>query len=172
MVKQLKKKLRKAIGHNEMTHKCEGILRVRGFKKNLTRFFLDDLLTMRTFNEPNKLELNDRGDIIYSDTELPHCCWIRRTWGGIICFKKIPLSQFKDEDPITLYFDVRFESEVHPIQLQMICKMYGIDMRVHVFKETDEFEQEIEILNGKVIKDVEMTADGDVLYNIHQTLEG
>lgn len=154
-----------------MINQCDGILRVRGFKKNLTRFFLDGLLTMRTFTyEQNKLELNDRGDIIYSDTELPHCCWIRRTWGGIICFKKIPLSQFKDEDPITLYFDVRFESEVHPIQLQMICKKYGIDMRVHVFEQNDEFEQEIEILNGKVIKDVEITYDGDVLNNIHQVL--
>lgn len=156
-----------------MTDKYDGILRVRGFKKNLTRFFLDGLLTMRDFTyEKNELELNDHGDIIYSDTKLPRYCLIRRTWGGSISFKKIPLSQFKDEDPITLYFDAHFQNEVHPIQLQMICKMYGIDMRVHVFKETDEFEQEIEILNGKVIKDVEMTADGDVLYNIHQTLEG
>ena len=155
-----------------MTHQCEGILRVRGFKENLTRFFLDDLLTMRTFNEPNKLKLNDSGDVIYSDNELPHCCWIRRTWGGIICFKKIPLSQFKDDDPITLYFDVYFESEIRPIPLQMICKKYGIDLKVYIFEKNDEFEQEIEIRNGKVIKDVKITHDGDVLNNIHPTLGG
>ena len=155
-----------------MTHQCEGILRVCGFKKNLTRFFLDNLLTMRTFTEPNRLKLEDSGDIIYSDKELPHCCWIRRTWGGIICFKKIPLSQFKDDDPITLYFDVYFESEVHPIPLQMICKKYGIDLRVYIFEKNDEFEQEIEIRNGKVIKDVKITHDGDVLNNIHPTLGG
>lgn len=153
-----------------MTHQCEGILRVCGFKKNLTRFFLDGLLTMRTFNEPNKLKLNDSGDVIYSDNELPHCCWIRRTWGGIICFKKIPLSQFKDDDPITLYFDVYFESEIRPIPLQMICKKYGIDLKVYIFEKNDEFEQEIEIRNGKVIKDVKITHDGDVLNNIHQVL--
>lgn len=155
-----------------MTHQCEGILRVCGFKKNLTRFFLDGLLTMRTFNEPNKLKLNDSGDVIYSDNELPHCCWIRRTWGGIICFKKIPLSQFKDDDPITLYFDVYFESEIRPIPLQMICKKYGIDLKVYIFEKNDEFEQEIEIRNGKVIKDVKITHDGDVLNNIHPTLGG
>lgn len=155
-----------------MTHQCEGILRVRGFKKNLTRFFLDGLLTMRTFNEPNKLKLNDSGDVIYSDNELPHCCWIRRTWGGIICFKKVPLSQFKDDDPITLYFDVYFESEIRPIPLQMICKKYGIDLRVYIFEKNDEFEQEIEIRNGNVIKDVKITHDGDVLNNIHPTLGG
>lgn len=155
-----------------MTHQCEGILRVRGFKKNLTRFFLDGLLTMRTFNEPNKLKLNDSGDVIYGDKELPHCCWIRRTWGGIICFKKIPLSQFKDDDPITLYFDVYFESEIRPIPLQMICKKYGIDLKVYIFEKNDEFEQEIEIRNGKVIKDVKITHDGDVLNNIHQVLGG
>lgn len=155
-----------------MTHQCEGILRVRGFKKNLTRFFLDGLLTMRTFNEPNKLKINDRGDIIYSDNELPHCCWIRRTYGGIICFNKILLSQFKDNDPITLFFDVYFESEIRPIPLQMICKKYGIDLRVYIFEKNDEFEQEIEIRNGKVIKDVKITHDGDVLNNIHQILGG
>lgn len=155
-----------------MTHSCEGILRVCGFKKNLTRFFLDGLLTMRTFNEPNKLKLNDSGDVIYSDNELPHCCWIRRTWGGIICFNKIPLSQFKDDDPITLYFDVYFESEIRPIPLQMICKKYGIDLKVYIFEKNDEFEQEIEIRNGKVIKDVKITHDGDVLNNIHPTLGG
>lgn len=155
-----------------MTHQCEGTLRVRGFKKNLTRFFLDGLLTMRTFNEPNKLKLNDSGDVIYSDNELPHCCWIRRTCGGIICFKKIPLSQFKDDDPITLYFDVYFESEIRPIPLQMICKKYGIDLKVYIFEKNDEFEQEIEIRNGKVIKDVKITHDGDVLNNIHPTLGG
>ena len=39
-------------------------------------------------------------------------------------------------------------------------------------KKNDEFEQEIEIRNGKVIKDVKITHDGDVLNNIHPTLGG
>ena len=54
----------------------------------------------------------------------------------------------------------------------MICKKYGIDLRVYIFEKNDEFEQEIEIRDGNVIKDVKITHDGDVLNNIHATLGG
>ena len=77
-----------------MPNWCEGTLKVRGTKENLTNFILNGLQPVGFLGEEKpKLNLNEHGDIKTKET-----CWIENTGRGFVDGLNIDLSEFEDNE--------------------------------------------------------------------------
>lgn len=137
-----------------MPNWCKGTLRVRGTKENLTKFVLEGLRPVTYIGqELVPLKINDNG-CIEGDR-----CWIKGTYRGFVTDLSEDTYYWKDEEKTTIALDTEFAWGIEPKELLISCKEYGVDMRIYAFEQGMEFNQNIEIIDGKITKNEEITFD-------------
>ena len=135
-----------------MANWCEGNLKVRGTKENMTKFILEGLHPVGLLGEEHpKLSLNEYGDI-YSNER----CWIENTRRGFVKGVEVYLSEYGDNEIFIAVFDSKFAWGISANELLKTCKKYHVDMKIHGFERGMEFNQVIEIVDGKILKDEEL----------------
>ena len=121
-----------------MPNWCKGSLKVRGTKASLKTFILEGLHPVGFLGEEReKLSLNEYGDIYSEET-----CWIENTRRGFV--------------EGVVVFDSKFAWGINASELLETCIKYHVDMKIHAFEMGMEFNQVIEIIDGKIVKDEEL----------------
>lgn len=135
-----------------MPNWCKGSLKVRGTKASLKTFILEGLHPVGFLGEEReKLSLNEYGDIYSEET-----CWIENTRRGFVEGVEVYLSDHEDDEILVVVFDSKFAWGINASELLETCIKYHVDMKIHAFETGMEFNQVIEIIDGKIVKDEEL----------------
>lgn len=139
-----------------MPNWCEGTLRVRGKVKDLKRFCLEGLQPVTYLGDKKQpLQLDKYGNIDYKGD-----CWIENSFRGFAENPEVYFENFEsDEDVQVICLDTRFAWGIAADRLVETCKKYNVDMRIYAFERGMEFNQEVEILDGVITKNVEIEFD-------------
>ena len=134
-----------------MPNWCAGTLRVRGTKEDLTKFVLEGLQPIDYIGEGlEALKMDDYGRVECSR------CWIKGTRRGFILDLEEFICDWNDEGKITIGLEAEFAWCISAEELLNSCKQYNVDMRIHAFERGMQFNQIIEIIDGKITKDEEV----------------
>lgn len=135
-----------------MPNWCVGTLRVRGKSKDLQNFILKGLKPVDYLgNEYAELELDKFLNLSCNKT-----CWIEGTRRGFVNDLDVSFEYYEDDSIHTIALDVKFAWGILADDLLEICKKYNIDMKIYGFEQGMEFNQMIEIIDGKILKDAEL----------------
>lgn len=139
-----------------MPNWCEGTLKVRGKVKDLKKFCLEGLHPVSFFGvEKQPLQLNEYDTLVHKGD-----CWIENSYRGFVENPEVCFGDFEsDEDEEIIYLDSKFAWGIQAERLVETCKKYNVDMRIYAFERGMEFNQEVEIVNGVITKNVEITFD-------------
>jgi hypothetical protein len=136
-----------------MPNWCVGTLKVRGEKSNLEKFVLEGLQPVGFMGEAKEpLKQNEWGDIHTKGT-----CWIEGTRRGFVRGLYVYLSEMEDDGIIAL--DAEFAWCVDVEGLQKLCQKYNVDIRMYAFERGMQFNQEVEIIDGEITMNNEITFD-------------
>lgn len=135
-----------------MPNWCVGTLRVRGKSKDLQNFVLKGLRPVDYLgNEYAELELDKLWCVSCNKT-----CWIEGTRRGFVNNLEVSFEDYEDDSIQTISLDVKFAWGISADELLKTCEKYHIDMKIHGFEKGMEFNQIIEIVDGKILKDEEL----------------
>lgn len=139
-----------------MPNWCEGTLKVRGKIEDLKRFVLEGLQPVGIFGDKKEpLKLNEYGDCSYKCT-----CYIENTHRGFIDDLNIYFSEYEENDDTQIIcLESRFAWGIDARELQKTCIKYNVDMKIYAFERGMRFNQDIEIVDGKIVRDYEITFD-------------
>lgn len=62
----------------------------------------------------------------------------------------------EDDEILVVVFDSKFAWGINASELLETCIKYHVDMKIHAFEMGMEFNQVIEIIDGKIVKDEEL----------------
>ena len=131
-----------------MPNRSEGCLKVRGTAANVKKFVLEGLMPVDSFGtELPKLELSDIGEV-ESDKD----CWIEGTTGFVQSLL-VDFSFVEDSETFTAVLDAKFAWTADAKELLTLCRKYSIDMKLYAFEKGREFNQDILIVGGKILRD-------------------
>lgn len=138
-----------------MPNWCEGTLKVRGKTKDLKKFVLEGLQPVGFFGESKQpLEINK-----YDNCESSETCYIENTRRGFVEGLNIYFEE--DEEKIDIIaLESKFAWAISASDLQRTCKKYNVDMKIYGFEKGMEFNQDIEIVDGEIVKDKEIDFEG------------
>ena len=137
-----------------MPNWCKGTLRVRGTKEDLTKFILEGLQPVTYIGEDlEALKIDDDGRVMCSK------CWIKGTYRGFVLDLYEYIDGWNDEGKIAIGLEAKFAWGISSEELLNSCKQYNVDMRIHAFEQGMQFNQIIEIIDGKITKDEELKFD-------------
>lgn len=133
-----------------MPNWSKGCLKVRGTTANVKKFILEGLkpVDMRG-NELPKLRLSEDEDV-ESDKD----CWIKGTTRGFVENLYVDFSFVEDEETFTALLDAKFAYGAYAEELLTLCRMYSIDMKLYAFEKGMEFNQDILIVDGRILNDL------------------
>lgn len=131
-----------------MPNWCEGTLKVRGTKENLTKFIIEGLHPVGE----KPLKSDNYGHIVCEGN-----CRIEGTRRGFVTNLDAWICEVEDIDIICL--ETEFAWGIDAEQLLNVCKKYNVDMKIYAFERGMEFNQDIEIVNGQIVKDEEIKFD-------------
>lgn len=129
-----------------MPNWCEGTLRVRGKKKNVVEFILKGLKPVGKFG--HALSLDEFGDINSNETYR-----IENTDAGYILKVNSFLGKYKDEDNVVVALDAKFGWNIYSEELFKTCIKYSVDMKIYGFEKGMQFNRNVEIVDGEILKD-------------------
>lgn len=134
-----------------MPNWCRGTLKVRGKKKNVIEFMLKGL---KPVGAGHSLSLNKFGDITSDETY-----WIENTYRGFVLGVDEFFSDYQDEDIVTVALDSKFVHDIDSEELLKTSKKYLVDMKIYGFEKGMQFNRNVEIINGEILKDEEINFD-------------
>lgn len=138
-----------------MPNWCAGTLRVRGKKKDLQNFIMDDMEPSCGYGkEPVEIKLDEYGNIYCNRS-----CYIKGTNRGFVKSLDVYLEDYEDDFITTIALDAEFAWGISSEELLELCRKYHLDMAIYAFERGMEFNQIIEIINGKILKDAELNFD-------------
>lgn len=138
-----------------MPNWCEGTLKIRGKSKDLKKFILGALKPVDVLgNDKKPLEFDG------SECSTNSTCWIEGTRRGFVDDLYVYLDEPDSEEIETLALDARFAWAISADDLHRVCLKYNVDMKIYGFEKGMEFNQDIEIVNGEIVKDKEITFEG------------
>jgi hypothetical protein len=136
-----------------MPNWCKGTLKVRGEKSNLEKFVFEGLQPVGFFGEAKEpLKEDEWGNVYTKGT-----CWIEGTHRGFVEGLDLDLSDI--EYGGVIHLDAKFAWGVDVEGLQKLCQKYNVDIRMYAFERGMHFNQEVEIINGEITMDNEITFD-------------
>ena len=101
-----------------MPNWCEGSLKVRGTKENMTKFILEGLHPVGFLGEEHpKLSVNEYGDIDSNET-----CWIENTRRGFVEGVEVYLSEYENDEIFVAVFDSKFAWGISADELLKTCE--------------------------------------------------
>lgn len=151
-----------------MPNWCEGKLKIRGKKEDILKFFKDGT-SLIDYNEnyetieiiPN-VEIDDElhiENLNKTKTSLKSL-YIKGTRRHFLKpdFEYISTYNIEKKEPIVVMgFKAAWGIEVKT--LSQISKKYNIDFKIYAFEMGMQFNQDIEIIKGQIIKNEEITFD-------------
>ena len=138
-----------------MPNWSKGCLKVRGKAASVKKFILEGLKPVDFFGtELPKLELSDFGDV-----ESDKGCWIEGTIRGFVENLYEDFSDCEDDEIFTAVLDAKFAWAVNAEELLASCKKYSVDMKLYAFEKGGEFNQDILIIGGEILKDNRITLE-------------
>lgn len=69
---------------------------------------------------------------------------------------EVYLSEYEDDETFVEVFDSKFAWGISADELLKTCEKYHVDMKIHGFEMGMEFNQDIEIVDGRILKDEEL----------------
>lgn len=145
-----------------MPNWCKGDLKVRGTKENIRKFLLDGLEPIsKGFLNPEIVETeiicDDTWEFsIKSETGAFYILGTRRNFidGEII---ETDINDWEDdEEKVIVIKDYKAAWGIYADNLASISEKFNIDFKILGFERGMEFNQDIEIIKGKIIKDEEI----------------
>lgn len=140
-----------------MPNWCEGTLKVRGKIEDLKKFVLEGLKPvdfLGNYLEPLKIEES------YERCKTSETCHIENTRRGFVEKLDIWFCDYEDTDEKqVICLDTKFAWGIEAEQLQKTCKKYNVDMKIYAFEKGMEFNQDIEIVDGAIVKNEEIEFD-------------
>ena len=148
-----------------MPNWCEGNLKIRGKKENIIKFLTEGTSLLDGFWEPKEIkpeiEVNDCDEIEIKN--------IDKIKGIDFLYIKGTRRHFIDPIENEIYIHNTDEKEaviclenfkeawgIDTEALRVISKRYSIDFKIYAFESGMEFNQDIEIIKGKIVKDEEI----------------
>ena len=151
-----------------MPNWSKGCLQVRGKASNVKKFILEALKPVDLLgNELHKLELSDIGEV-----ESKSACWIEGTTRGFVENLYEDFSFVEDNEIFTTMLDAKFAWATDAVELLALCKKYSVDMKLYTFERGGEFNQDILIVGGEILKDNRITFEDYAWECICPTLGG
>lgn len=138
-----------------MPNWCVGTLKVRGKKENLKKFVLEGLKPVTWLGEAkDPLKIGEKGDV-----QIPEQTYIINTTRGFVSEDTTIYNIDELEENDILVLNTRFAWKIHAKELLETAKQFSVDMKIYAFEMGQEFNQDIEIIDGKIIKDDEIEFD-------------
>lgn len=135
-----------------MPNWSKGCLKVRGKAANVKKFVLEGLQPVDFFgNALPKLELSDLGEV---DTDKD--CWIEGTTRGFVENLYADFSFVEDDEIFTATLDAKFAWAADVEELLALCQKYEVDMKLYAFEKGMEFNQDILIVSGIILRNFDI----------------
>lgn len=148
-----------------MSNWCKGTLKIRGKKENIIRFLEEGTSLLDGFWNPKEikpeLEVNDCDEIEIRNldkTKGIECLYIKGTKRNFIdpIENEIYIYDIDEEEQIICLENFKAAWGIDADALRLISNRYNIDIKIYAFEAGMEFNQDIEIIKGKIIKDKEI----------------
>ena len=128
-----------------MPNWCEGVLKIRGEKNKLLEFLTKGLSPLSGTAE-NPPEVDEYGYIKLSDEN-----YINETTRGFVYADDELWINDEVEKPVVC-LNAKFAWAVRANELLEICKQYNVDMKIYAFECGMCFNQDIEIVDEKIVR--------------------
>lgn len=148
-----------------MPNWCKGNLKVRGKKENIINFLKDGTILLEGFWNPKginvELEINEIDEIEIkniSKAENRDCLYIKGSRRNFIdpIEDTIFMHETDTDECIICLQNFKAAWGIDADALRTISNRYNIDFKIYGFEAGMEFNQDIEITKGKIIKDEEI----------------
>lgn len=132
-----------------MPNWCVGVLKVRGKRQNLIKFVTEGLQPVGYLGDINgTLQLNEYDSVYYDKS-----CWIVGTRRGFVNRVSVEFDDMEEDETRTIGFEAEFAWAIDEEQLLSIAKKHNVDIKIYGFERGMEFNQNIEIIDGKIVRD-------------------
>lgn len=162
-----------------MPNWCKGTLKIRGKKENILNFLENGTSLLKGFWFPEEIrteiKMNDYEEIeIKNITEDINTLYIKGTRRNFIekVENEIFIYNYDEEESIICLENFKAAWGIDAEALRTISKKYNIDIKIFAFERGMEFNQDIEIIKGKIIKDEEIKFKNYIWECIEPTLGG
>lgn len=157
-----------------MPNWCEGTLRLRGKRKDIVEFLKNNLrgvgLNPENFDSidwPVRVTEENDGQSIFvcgdNEKHRDSCgwLWIKDTKRNFIAENEIYVDMYGDEDKTYTICIDGFNAAlgIKPEPYVAFSKKYDLDIKIFASEQGMQFEQCIEIVNGKLVKDEQRNYD-------------
>ena len=148
-----------------MPNWCKGNLKIRGKKENIIRFLKEGTSLLDGFWEPKEIEpeieINDYDEIEIKNINKEKgidCLYIKGTRRNFVdsVENEIYIHNVDEEEQIICLEKFKAAWGIDADSLRAISNRYEIDIKIYAFEAGMEFNQDIEIVKGKIIKDEEI----------------
>lgn len=135
-----------------MPNWCVGTLKIRGKQKDVKRFVLEGLKPVNYFGvEENPLKI-DEYNCVKSDSD----CYIKDSYRSFIEDLDVWFYGENDDDITTYCLEMKAAWDIKAKPLAELSKEYNIDMKIYAYERGMEFNRDIEIKAGNIIKNNEI----------------
>lgn len=145
-----------------MPNWCKGNLKIRGKRENIIEFLEEGTCLVEGFWEPKRIkpeiEINDCGEIEIKNIDgekVRNVLYIKETRRHFIdpIENGIFIYNEDEEEQIICLENFKAAWNIDTEELRTISEKYSIDIKTYGFERGMEFNQDIEIVKGKIIKD-------------------
>lgn len=125
---------------------CVGILKVRGKKEDIMNFIFNGLKVVSSGEESRKIKADDDGWIYFCGN-----AYIKGVYGSCVKYIDFCLDELEENNGIIL-LNAEFEWNIDANEMAEISEQYNVDFKIFGFAKEQEFNQDIEIIKGEIIK--------------------
>lgn len=135
-----------------------GDLKVRGTKENIKKFLIEGLISMGSKIRPEIIRDDTWKFSIRSNTDF---FYIKDTRRSFIEKEEIHtyINDWEDDEERVIVLEYRSAWGIDVVGLVNLSKEFNIDFKILGFELGMEFNQDVEIIKGEVIKNEEITFD-------------
>lgn len=138
-----------------MPNWCKGVLKVRGTKDNILNFLQNGLQAVDICGDAagkHTVEVDEYDEITIDNVE--GCLWVKNTRRNFIedICDDLYLSQYSSDTFVCAIEGFKAAWGIDAEDLAVISKEYGIDFKIYAFETGMQFNQDIEVIDGEVIK--------------------
>lgn len=158
-----------------MPNWCEGVLKVRGTKKDVVNFLENGLKAVDGIGNSveSKFYINEYDEIKYHRAEKLVVFWIKGSKRGFIEVQDYDFDFYDEKnDDVIVCLRARFAWNVDVKCLEKLSKQYNIAFRMYAFERGMEFNVNLEINKGKIITEDYIECDNYVWDCIDPSIGG
>lgn len=161
-----------------MPNWIEGKLKIRGDKKDMATFFKEEMREVEYQNVPVtnsiKIDIDKDGEFVIEKIDFTHRFKLKNarhyiTESSIDSFYSCCKS-VNGKDVLVVGFEAA--TIINPIHFEGASIEYDLDFKIYGFEQGGEFNQDIEVVNGKIVKDELIEFDDYVWECIDPTIGG